>query len=134
MSRSVKGVVRIGGFKKFQHFEQDIRRAFSSLSAYLGHREWSVDIILVGDQAMKKNVLSFQADFSFPRPDIRGTYLGELYLNPDYITRHGESLRHMLIHGFLHLLGYRHDTRRDRISMEKKEQELIVHLGSLLQD
>lgn len=76
------------------------------------------------------NVLSFIAPKGFPRPDRRGVFLGELYLNPDYIRRRGENFDHLLIHGFLHLLGYDHRQERDRMRMEKKEKALLQLLAA----
>src|SRR5882672_822948 len=74
----------------------------------------SLEITLVGKGRMDKNVLAFRWAPGFPKPDIGGEYLGEIFLNPDYITQHGESITYMVIHGILHLLGYDHMTTHDR--------------------
>ena len=79
----------------------------------------------MGKEFMNKNVLAFPAPKDFPRPDIKSKPLGEIYLNPQYIKENGENFIFMLIHGFLHLLGYDHQKRNDRIRMEKKERELL---------
>lgn len=84
-----------------------------------------VEVHLVNDAVMKKNVLSYEAPEHFPRPDVPGKALGEIYLNPKYISEHGEDVDLMLAHGFLHLLGYDHKTERDRMKMEKKEDDLL---------
>lgn len=86
---------------------------------------WHLEVFLVGDEFMSKNVLSFPHPIDFPRPDIKQQALGEIYLNPQYILDHQENLIFMLIHGFLHLLGYDHIKKSDRITMEHKEQELL---------
>jgi ssRNA-specific RNase YbeY (16S rRNA maturation enzyme) len=70
------------------------------------------------------NVISLPAVVNFPRPDLGVSSLGEIYLNPDYIKRRGEDLNYMIIHGFLHLLGYDHKRTNDRIKMEKEEKRL----------
>lgn len=85
----------------------------------------AVDVHLVGDSVMKKNVLSYEAPEHFVRPDVRGRALGEIYINPDYVEEHGEDFDLMLVHGFLHLLGYDHKRERDRMKMEKKEDALL---------
>jgi len=106
---------------------------------------------------MRKNVLAFPAPKGFPRPDIKGKHLGEIYLNPDYIAKErleivpplagsrlpklssldgGRNLKleipaklaYMLIHGFLHLLGYDHKKKSDTIIMQKKELLLMRRL------
>lgn len=85
----------------------------------------TVEVHLVDDMVMRKNVLAYEAPRYFPRPDIAGKPLGEIYLNPQYIVEHGEDFDLMLVHGFLHLLGYDHKARRDRIKMEERENALL---------
>ena len=130
---------------EFRHLIQKVRRTALKLGRLLGLKSAYVEIYLVGDSFMKKNVLSFPAPKNFPRPDIGKKYkhLGEIYLNPDYIRKEGSNfefrlpagqagisdfpakLSYMLIHGFLHLLGYDHVNKNDRIIMEKKENQLL---------
>ena len=76
------------------------------------------------------NVLSFPFPTQFPLPDVQEKYLGEVYLAPDYITSKHEDIEHLLIHGILHLLGFRHERRDDRIVMEKFEKRLRAALAS----
>ncbi len=83
------------------------------------------------------NVLSFPEPEYFPHPEGKKKMLGEVYLNLDYAlveTRGTEGrgrnqlsyeiLGFLLIHGFLHLLGYRHDGKSDTIRMQRLEQKL----------
>ncbi len=105
------------------------RRATTLARRLLSHLKLArtdLEIYLVGDAFMNKNVLSFPADAAFPRPDLKGQRaLGEVYLNPTYIKRHDENTDYLLIHGILHLLGYDHVRERDRITMERLEQKLL---------
>ncbi|MBN1129141.1 MAG: rRNA maturation RNase YbeY [Chitinispirillaceae bacterium] len=64
--------------------------------------------------------------FTYDDPDL----LGEIYLSipraaaqaREYgLTVHEEIIR-LFIHGFLHLLGYDHIKKADRLAMEKKEK------------
>lgn len=133
-----------------------IRKKLEALIRVLNLKNVGVEVYLVGDEFMKKNVLAFPAPRNFPRPDIRKDikYLGEIYLNPGYIERESleirnwkprtspayggtvrarleiasQKLAYMLIHGFLHLLGYDHKKKNDRIEMEKKEKQLLKYL------
>ncbi|PIR86704.1 MAG: rRNA maturation RNase YbeY [Candidatus Harrisonbacteria bacterium CG10_big_fil_rev_8_21_14_0_10_49_15] len=108
-----------------------------------------LEVFLVGDSFMKKNVLSFPAPRDFPRPDLKGAIsLGEIYLNPAYIAEESSDLPagrqelgnwkleisaklvYMFIHGFLHLLGYDHDKKDARIEMETREKQLLRQLLS----
>ncbi|NCO15595.1 MAG: rRNA maturation RNAse YbeY [Parcubacteria group bacterium] len=36
----------------------------------------------------------------------------------------------MLVHGLLHLFGYNHQEKNDRIRMEKAEQKLLLKIRS----
>lgn len=95
-----------------------------------------IEIYLVGNNRMKElnkqflekdrstNVLSFAKPEDFP-----GSKLGEVYLDPVYIKEKKEDFSLMLIHGILHILGYDHKKKSDRIKMEKKEQSLLEFLN-----
>lgn len=84
-----------------------------------------VEVNIVGDNYMKKNVLSYEFPKNFIHPYAKGKVLGEIFLNPDYIRKNGEDFDFMLIHGFLHLLGYDHKIKSDRIEMEGREKSLL---------
>lgn len=75
------------------------------------------------------NVLSFPE--TVPFPDVHGLRpLGEVYLNYDWAEGKREILAYLLIHGILHLSGYRHNKIRDTIKMEKLEKHLWRHVLS----
>lgn len=94
-----------------------------------------IDVFLVDGQTMRKlnkkyrnkdkgaNVLSFTAPLNFPIDT-----LGEIYLDPKYIEKKNEDLAFMLLHGVLHILGYDHERKNDRILMEKKEVQVMKKL------
>ncbi|MCL5016240.1 MAG: rRNA maturation RNase YbeY [Patescibacteria group bacterium] len=77
------------------------------------------------------NVLSFESPIEFPRPDLdkKTRHLGEIYINPSYIKKHGESQEEMLTHGLLHLLGFNHEEKNDRINMHNLEKKISSILG-----
>lgn len=110
--------------QKFRRYASRARAMLRFLGRFLKETS-AVEVHLVNDSVMKRNVLSYEAPKHFPRPDVSGKALGEIYLNPEYISEHGEDFDLMLVHGFLHLLGYDHETERDRIKMEKREDELL---------
>ncbi len=91
----------------------------------LGIKNTSLEVNLVGDDVIKTNVKSYPAPAGFPHPETSEKYLGEIYLNPDYISARKENFDHMLIHGFLHLLGYDHILDPDASKMESLEKELL---------
>lgn len=117
--------------KKIRKFKALVNKKARRLAGFLPKRG-SVEVYLTGDQRMRclnrqfrgkdkpTNVLSFIKPKGFP-----GETLGEVYLGPVYIQKNKESLDLMLIHGVLHILGYDHKKKSDRIVMEKKERQLL---------
>ncbi|MCX6702971.1 MAG: rRNA maturation RNase YbeY [Candidatus Wolfebacteria bacterium] len=82
------------------------------------------------------NVLSFE-NGNFPHPETKLRYLGEIYLCPAYILKELRvpgvlrgvkpemRLMELAVHGALHLLGYNHEKKSDRIEMEKIEDKIF---------
>jgi probable rRNA maturation factor len=78
---------------------------------------------------------------SFPsgQPEIPGQpqYLGDIALGYEIALRDAEAMQrpfaghvsHLLIHGFLHLLGYDHIETKDAHVMEPLETEILAGLG-----
>lgn len=71
------------------------------------------------------NVLAFPAPKDFRLPPKTPNALGEIYLAPDYIKKEGADPILLLVHGFLHLLGFDHIKKNDRIKMENLEARLL---------
>ena len=81
------------------------------------------------------NVLSFPA----PQPGRRSdpTTLGDIALAYETLAREAEDLgvpladhyRHLLVHGFLHLIGYDHETDAEAGRMEALETRILTRLG-----
>lgn len=100
-----------------------------------------VDVYLVGNKEiralnkiyLKKDkpttILSFE-NKGFVRGDvgISDSHLGEIFLAPNVIRERGEDAVFLVIHGILHLVGYTHKRKDDRIRMEKKELEIFTHV------
>lgn len=133
--------------KKFKKEEVLIKKVLRRLERVLDLKEKYVEIYLIRDSF---NVHAFEAPKNFPRPDLKGFQnLGEVYLCPDFIreqsvkmsfapveiaglAKQNNELIFFLIHGLLHLLGYTHGKKSDRINMEKKEKELMISLAGLI--
>lgn len=82
------------------------------------------------------NILSFPgADVAIGEP--AGQILGDLVLSYETIAREAEEqdkaftdhLTHLVIHGFLHLFGYRHDDESEANLMESIEKKALARLG-----
>lgn len=122
-------IVVVSLARKFKKIEKVVKRAGEKLLKLSKMPGNQVEIYLVGNRFMRKNVLAFPAPAAFPQPDVRRKAIGEIYLNPDYIREHQEDLIYMLVHGFLHLLGYDHKKKSDRLKMENKEKTLCQQIS-----
>src|ERR1700722_8280886 len=80
------------------------------------------------------NVLSFPAA---PGRPGEATTLGDIALAYETLAREAENLgvpladhyRHLLAHGFLHLIGYDHETDAEAERMEALETRILARLG-----
>jgi probable rRNA maturation factor len=78
---------------------------------------------------------------SFPAPEspvaLSSKPLGDIVIARETIDREAaergiplaDHLRHLTVHGLLHLLGYDHDTEGDASKMESLETEILARLG-----
>jgi len=98
----------------------------------------SLDVIFLSDQEMVSiksthlkgkigpaNTLSFKAVPDFPDPENKEKPLGEIYINLDITKGKLEEILPLLIHSFLHLLGYHHQKERDMIAMNRLAENLL---------
>jgi probable rRNA maturation factor len=85
------------------------------------------------------NVLSFPAlqPTGSGGPDDAPRMLGDIAIAYETMRREADDeqkpfdhhLSHLAIHGFLHLVGYDHETDDDAEAMETLEQEILAQLG-----
>ena len=109
-----------------------------------------VDITLTDDAAQRTlnrtwrgkdaptNVLSFPAaDPAMPAPPGAPLLLGDVVLAYETVRREAadqkkpfeDHLRHLVVHGVLHLLGYNHEDEADAAAMEAQEIAILAELG-----
>ncbi len=113
-----------------------------------------LSIVFTDDAAMRKlnmayrgkdsatNVLSFpQAGIEPPAgvagPQLAGMLLGDVILSAETVAGEAaladkpleDHMAHLIIHGFLHLLGYDHETGREAEKMEQLERVALKTLG-----
>lgn len=80
-----------------------------------------------GNHAGLANVLAFPLEEGVPSPE--GFSLGEVYVNADICRKDHNQLPFLILHGILHLLGYRHEQKRDILTMERLETDLLAEIG-----
>ena len=117
--------------------ERDVKEATRFFLKVLDKNNVGLEIFLVDEKKMSAinkqyrgknsptNVLAFEPPMEFPHSGDNIARLGEIYLSPTYIKKHEEDLFYMLLHGILHLVGFNHENKSDRISMEKIEGGII---------
>ena len=104
-----------------------------------------VSLLFCDDAAIRELNRQFRGQdkptnvLSFPGPDPLETsaFLGDIAVAFDTVAREaleqGKSLeqhcRHMIVHGFLHLLGYDHEDDEEAEAMEAMEIRILQRLG-----
>lgn len=84
------------------------------------------------------NVLAFNAaDPAMPLPPGAPLLLGDVVLAFETVCREAaeqhkplaDHLRHLVVHGVLHLLGHDHVESADAVAMEAREIAILIELG-----
>ncbi len=89
------------------------------------------------DKDKPTDVLSFRENLKFILPPFQKKELGEIVICPFQIKEKEEDkIARVFIHGFLHLLGYDHQTEKESAIMEAKEKTYIsiINLGQIFKD
>ena len=125
--------------RRFKPFEKSIQKSARRILRTLNKNDILVEIYLINSRKMRflnkkfrgKNktttILSFEEPRNFIFPKSKLKRIGEIYIKFP-ITNY--PINHLLIHGLLHLLGYNHQEKNDRIRMEARENWLIRELGN----
>jgi probable rRNA maturation factor len=121
------------------------RAAVIEAAAALSTARAELAIVLTDDSAMRAlnrvwrgvdkatNVLSFPTKRAGEGPPL----LGDIVLAYDTIAREARRQRkpfahhvaHLAVHGFLHLLGYDHESHGQAETMERRERRILARLG-----
>ena len=112
-----------------------------------GEKKYEVSVLLTNDSEIRQlnkkyrnidkatNVLSFGIESDAFLNDIK--MIGDLVLSKERIINEAheqkktfnEHFAHLLIHGFLHLIDFSHESQKNSNLMEKKEVELLGKLN-----
>jgi probable rRNA maturation factor len=126
--------------------ERVVRRAISAAAAGMLTRTEELAVVLADDGAVRElnrtwrgkdvptNVLSFPA--APGGGDAATGVLGDVVLAYETIARESDLERkpfdhhlvHLVVHGFLHLLGYDHETDAEAEKMEAAERKILAGL------
>jgi probable rRNA maturation factor len=138
---SVDVLVQSPRWKEQRGAEAAVRKAINAAADEISSPDGEVAVVLTNDAAIRKlnkqwrkidkptNVLSFPAAKS-------GAMLGDVVIAYETLAResHDEGkefihhLSHLAVHGFLHLMGYDHQSDSDAETMEELERAVLARL------
>ena len=83
------------------------------------------------------NVLSFQQDLMIKDNQAKKIILGDIVISLEKVESESivqskkfkDHLSHMILHGFMHLLGYKHENEKNAKIMENKEISILSRLS-----
>ncbi|NQS89468.1 rRNA maturation RNase YbeY [Patescibacteria group bacterium] len=120
------------------------KAAFLTLQTELGEKEKEISITLVSDNKIRQlnrkfhKVDSFTDVLAFPMEDdfvSTKDILGDVVISPEVALRQAkkhsfeDELALLVIHGVLHLLGYRDEKKKMREMMENRERRILKQMG-----
>ena len=126
-----------------------VRRAITQAAATVSTAGTELAIVLSDDSAVRQlnrlwrgvdaatNVLSFPSkQKNVAKAEDEPPHLGDIVLAYETIAREARDegkpfahhLAHLVVHGFLHLLGYDHEKNADAQTMEQTERDILHRL------
>jgi probable rRNA maturation factor len=132
----------VGGSELWRGHEQTLAKALAAAAADQGVGG-TVSLLLGDDAALAALNKQFRGKegptnvLSFPPAQGEEGFLGDIALAAETIVEEAEfqgkrfqdHAAHLVVHGFLHLLGYDHMDPADAQLMEARERAILVSLG-----
>jgi probable rRNA maturation factor len=124
--------------------EKIVRKAISEAQREASSGGAEIAIVLTDDSEIRKLNRQWRRKdkptnvLSFPAADGAGEkHLGDIVIAYETLAREALSegkplahhLAHLALHGYLHLLGYDHDSERKAKAMERLETTILARLG-----
>ncbi len=132
-------------WKNAKNAETVIRRAIAEAAATLSTPAAELAIVLTDDSAIRllnrtwRGVDAATNVLSFPTGRTGGNRLliGDIVLAYETVAAEAlaegkpfaHHLAHLAVHGFLHLLGYDHERKKDADAMERLERDILQRLA-----
>ena len=121
-----------------EDYREIITKVFDSIENDKG-----INVILLNSEDMiklNKKYRGIDSDtdvLSFSYNDEKMTTIGDIFVSHKKIieqsTRYGHSvhreLAFLVVHGFLHILGYDHDSKENEVKMLSKQNEILIKVG-----
>ena len=121
-----------------EDYKETITKVFDSIENDKG-----INVILLNSEDMiklNKKYRGIDSDtdvLSFSYNDEKMTTIGDIFVSHKKIieqsTRYGHSvhreLAFLVVHGFLHILGYDHDSKENEVKMLSKQNEILIKVG-----
>ena len=127
--------------RKYRINKKELKQLIEQVSKLTDCREGTISISFVGKKRIRAinrrfrgkdkatNVISFPFMDNLPKEKI----IGDIIICPSVASKEARKygnnfvdyVAFLLIHGFLHLLGYDHIKEKDRLIMERKEEEIF---------
>jgi len=140
-------IVEAPAWKALRGVKPALRRAIAEAAAPMRLEESELAIVLTDDAAIRElnrrwrgrdkptNVLSFPAHGLVP-PGSGPLPLGDVVIAYETMAREAQEqglplthhLTHLAVHGFLHLLGYDHESDTEAETMEQLERDILARL------
>jgi probable rRNA maturation factor len=122
--------------------EETVRAAIAAAAA-LVPTEGEVSVLLADDASLREVNRNFRGldtptnVLSFPAAHAGGTLIGDIAIAYETLHREAQAerkpflhhLAHLTVHGFLHLMGYDHQTDSQADSMERLERAALARLS-----
>lgn len=123
---------------KWRHYKRYLRPIYESTMIKTQQTpDQEVSVILVDDVEIQRLNQMYrqlnQATDVLSFVDEDSTYLGDIFISVDAITRQANDYNHsikrefcfLVTHGLLHLLGYDHETSDQRVNMFNLQEEIL---------
>lgn len=122
--------------------EATVRTAIAAAANAVPDSGGEISVMLTDDAAMQalnkkwRGIDKPTNVLSFPTPESAGAVLGDIVISYETLAREcaeerrdfPHHLSHLAVHGFLHLIGYDHETDSEAEDMERLESAILARL------